>query len=86
MVTAFDSRLMAAKLESLAPGEHIDLAKVAQLLRSLADSLDATLQVANNISKSMDVVYADRADLAHQVKLLTAEREHYRMLAAETSA
>lgn len=85
MTIDHDGRMLADELENLASGAQIDLSQVAAKLRYLADRLDATLKIANDLAESMDAVHADRLALANKVKMLTVERDAYVGQLRETS-
>ena len=77
MTIDHDGRMLADALENPVPGAQVDLQQVAAKLRYLADRLDATLKIANDLAESMDAVHVDRLALATRVKMLTVERDAY---------
>lgn len=77
MTIDHDGRMLADTLEDPASGAQVDLSQVAAKLRYLADRLDATLKIANDLAESMDAVHVDRLALATKVKMLTVERDAY---------
>lgn len=80
-----DGRMLADALENPALGAQIDILQVVAKLRYLADRLDATLKIANDLAESMDAVHADRLALATKVNMLTVERDAYVGQLRETS-
>ena len=80
-----DGRMLADALENPVLGAQIDILQVVAKLRYLADRLDTTLKIANDLAESMDVVHADRLALASKVKMLTVERDAYVGQLRETS-